>query len=194
MNTNIFRHIFTSLETPPVSLVDILGDCCLLNVAHVCVANTVQFENNLDLWFSFCLFTAIQKMHSFEFQVYSFLVLVCIIYHDIIPLLPLRSSNGSPIMNGRWVPNREKYLSLSRGGWGKVKRKGMDKKQEHKITSPVYFMPIHWQILDSAEKCFHLWDQSCNYFLNLMSTSLPSLLALGFRQNKTSFVLCSWKI
>ncbi len=92
MNTNIFRHIFTSLETPPVSLVDILGDCCLLNAAHVCVANTVQFENNLDLWFSFCLFTAIQKMHSFEFQVYSFLVLVCIIYHDIIPLLPLRSS------------------------------------------------------------------------------------------------------
>ena len=66
------------------------------------------------------------------------------------------------------------------------KKKGMDKKQGQKITSPVYFVPIHWQILDSVEKCFHLRDQSCNYFQSLMSTSLPSLPASGFRPNKTS--------
>lgn len=36
--------------------------------------------------------------------------------------------------------------------------KGKDKNQEHKITSPVYFMPIHGQILDRTEKCFHLYE------------------------------------
>lgn len=94
------------------------------------------------------------------------------------------SSNGSPIMNGRWVPNRRNYLSLSPGG-EKAEKKRKDKKQEQKIRCLVYFMSIHWQILDGIEKCSHLWDQSCNYFQDLMSTSLPSLLA-GFRQNKTS--------
>lgn len=74
-----------------------------------------------------------------------------------------------------------------------TEEKGKDKKQEQKITSPVYFMPIHWQILDSDEKCFHLWDQSCNYFHNLMSTSLPSPLAAGFRQNKTSSCIVQWE-
>lgn len=71
----------------------------------------------------------------------------------------------------------------------KTEKKGKDKKQVQKITSPVYFMLIHWQILDSAGKCFHLRSE---LQLNLMSTSLPSLLA-GFRQNKTSSCIVQWR-
>lgn len=79
------RHRATAL---PVSLVDIWWDCCLLNAARVCVAN----KNNLDCGSVFFLFFFFllpihsnppppkkNKKHSFEFQVYSFLVFVCII-------------------------------------------------------------------------------------------------------------------
>lgn len=54
-------------------------------------------------------------------------------------------------------------------------------------------MPIHWLIWDSVEKWFHLWDHSCNYFQNLMSTSLPSVLT-GFRQNSTSSCTVQWEL
>lgn len=61
------------------------------------------------LWFSFfCQFTAIppspKKMHSFEFQVYSFLVFIFIIYHDIIRFIPLGSSSITGVVKGWMAP------------------------------------------------------------------------------------------
>lgn len=182
MNTNIFHHNFTALgyNSPSVT-------CWYLVRLFVSVLNavaiTAQFENNLDCGSVFANSQQKKKrkkrnkktktMHSFEFQVYSFLVSIFIIYHDIfsfpctltLVLFPRWSCRG-------WMAPVASHDPLNRT-YASIKTK--------KIIQPLAFAekpPSH--SMSNSGICCLLLCRSCPVALWLVSVYLVGDVILVF--------------
>lgn len=147
----------------------------------MCTASCVQEAHiyKSQQWLSACLHFMSLKMKFIYSIITHFSKLFPHCQHNLLPsaLMAAQLWMVDGYLIGKTIlltaPKRERKL-----------REEVNRKKEYKITSQVEIVQIHRQILDSVGKCFHLWDQSCNYFQTIMSTSLSSLVA-GLRQNKT---------